>query len=142
MAFATSELYWIRMLLRELHILLSAAPTLWCDNLGALSLAANPVFHARTKHIEVDYHFIREKVLNKDIQLRFISTHAQLADIFTKGLTSDRFEFLRSKLRVSTLPFSLRGGVSITNKDKIKFVRDDNQTKIASNTRLQSVPVD
>ena len=55
------ELYWFRMLLKGLGIALSHPPTLWCDNLGALSLASNPVFHARIKHVKVDYHFIRER---------------------------------------------------------------------------------
>lgn len=68
---------------------LSLCPSfLWCDNVSALDLASNPVFHARTKHIEVDYHFIREKVLNGDILVKFISILDQVADIFTKGLPS------------------------------------------------------
>lgn len=58
MALATVELYWIRMVLQELQITLPTAPTLWCDNIGAIALASNPIFHARTKHIEVDYHFV------------------------------------------------------------------------------------
>jgi hypothetical protein len=74
MCLTTAELYWIRMLLQELHLPLLSPPTLWCDNFGALALASNSVFHARTKHIEVDFHFIREKVTNKDIQLRYLST--------------------------------------------------------------------
>ena len=61
MAHATAELYWIRMLLRDLHVYLPQAPTLWCDNLGAIALASNPIFHSRTKHIEVDYHFIEKR---------------------------------------------------------------------------------
>jgi hypothetical protein len=75
------------MLFKELRIVLSAPPVLWCDNISALALASNPVFHARTKHIEVDYHFVREKVLNRDILIKFISTSDQVADIFTKGLS-------------------------------------------------------
>jgi len=74
LALATAELFWLRMLFQEFHLYLSTPPTLWCDNLGALSLASNPVYHARTKQIEVDYHFIREKVVNKDIHTRYIST--------------------------------------------------------------------
>ena len=58
LAFATAELCWLRMLFKDLSLFLHAPPTLWCDNLGALALASNPVYHARTKHIEVDYHFI------------------------------------------------------------------------------------
>ncbi|RVW79312.1 Retrovirus-related Pol polyprotein from transposon RE1 [Vitis vinifera] len=88
LAITTAELYWIRMLLKELHISLPTAPTIWCDNSGALALASNPVFHARTKHIEVDFHFIREKVANRDISLQFIGSYDQPADIFTKGLKS------------------------------------------------------
>lgn len=89
-------------------------PTIWCDNLSAISLESNPIFHARTKHIEVDYHFIREKVVNKDVVIRHINTANQVADIFTKGHTADCFCFLREKLLVCSLPASLREGV----KDK------------------------
>lgn len=83
MAFTVAELYWLRRLLQELKIPLLNVPCLWVDNLGALALSSNPVFHARTKHIEVDYHFIREKIFNKDIQAGYISTAAQPSDIFT-----------------------------------------------------------
>jgi hypothetical protein len=69
MAITTAELFWIRMLFP-----LSFSLVLWCDNVNALALASNPIFHARTKHIEVDYHFIREKVVNGDILVKFIST--------------------------------------------------------------------
>jgi hypothetical protein len=108
-----AEMYWLRMLFKELHLPLLSSLTLWCDNSGALALASNPVFHARTKHIEVDFHFIREKVTNKDITLKYLPTSAQLADIFTKGLPAHRFCFLRDKLKVCS-PISLPGSV----KDK------------------------
>jgi hypothetical protein len=111
LAFATAELCWLRMLFKELGLFLSFSPTLWCDNLGALALASNPVYHVRTKHIEVDYHFIREKVVNKDVQTSHISTHEQIVDIFTKGLTTSRFLWLRDKLRGCSPPISLRGDV-------------------------------
>jgi len=110
MAITTADLYWLRMLFKELQLPLPSPLTIWCDNSGALAIASNPVSHARTKHIEVDFHFIREKVLNKDIQLRYLSTIDQLADNFTKGLPADRFSFLRDKLPVIP-PLSLRGGV-------------------------------
>jgi hypothetical protein len=76
------------MLFKDLQLPLLSPPIVWCDNIGAIDLAFNPVFHARTKHIEVDVHFIREKVANKDVCLKFISTIDQVADIFTKGLSS------------------------------------------------------
>ena len=79
------------MLLRDLGIFLSNPPLLWCDNVSALAIASNPVFHARTKHIEVDYHFVCEKVLRKDLLVKFISSNDKLVDIFTKGLSSSRF---------------------------------------------------
>jgi hypothetical protein len=86
------------MVLKDLGIFLPNPPILWCDNLSALALASNPVFHARTKHIEVDYHFIREKVVHRDVVLKFISTTNQLADIPTKCLPSPSFHHLRDNL--------------------------------------------
>jgi hypothetical protein len=112
MAIATVELYWLRMLFKDLSIPLLHAPILWCDNVSALALASNPVYHARTKHIEVDYHFVREKVINGDILIKFISTLDQIADIFTKGLSTTRFTLLKSKLLVDSPLISLRGTVS------------------------------
>jgi hypothetical protein len=94
MALATTELFWLRMLFKDLGIPLFFTPRLWCDNIGALALASNPIYHAKTKHIEVDHHFIREKVLNGDIFIKYVSTHDQLADVFTKGLSSTCFSFL------------------------------------------------
>lgn len=69
-------------------------------------------FQARTKHIEVDYHFIREHVLSKDLVIRFISSYEQLGNIFTKALFSPRFLHLRSKLQLHHLLLSLSGRIS------------------------------
>jgi hypothetical protein len=100
------------MLFHDLRISLTSTPILWCDNIGALALASNLVFHARTKHIEIDYHFIREKILNKDIQAKYISTANQVADIFTKGLTSARSLLRHDKLMVRSPPMCLKGAVN------------------------------
>jgi hypothetical protein len=109
LASASVEVRWLRVLLRDLGFFISDPPILWCDNVSALAIASNPVFHARTKHVEVDFHFIRERVLRKDLQVKFISTTNQLADIFTKGLSSPRFHELQSKLLVPVDTIHLRG---------------------------------
>ena len=69
MADATAEVIWIQVLLRELGISLSRPPSLWCDNIGATYLTANPVFHRRMKHVDVDYHFVRERVALKQLDV-------------------------------------------------------------------------
>ena len=86
LANATVEVMWVQKLLDELGIPHPLAACLWCDNLGAKYLSANPVFHARTKHIEIDFHFVREQVAAKRLDIRFISTTDQIADGFTKPL--------------------------------------------------------
>ena len=97
MANATAEIIWIQILLKELRVSSPSAATLWCDNLGATYLSANPVFHARTKHIEVDYHFVRERVAQKLLNIQFVSTHDQVADGFTKALSVQKVqEFCRN----------------------------------------------
>jgi hypothetical protein len=111
LANATAELQWLQSLLKELGVFLHSPPTLWCDNLGATYLTANPLFHARTKHIEIDFHFVRDKVASKNIVVRFISTKDQKADIFTKPLVSTRFTTLRANLSIMEIPLQLRGHI-------------------------------
>ena len=109
-------------------------PKLWCDKISALAIALNPVFHARTKHVEVDYHFFRERVLHCDLQIHYIATSDQLADIFTKSLSSSRFQLLRSKTMVSIDPLVLKGDVSGTNENKNEEERLDTIPKVTSST--------
>ena len=85
---ATTELIWLQSLLKELRVRVEQVPILWCDNMGATSLASNLVFHARTKHIEIDVHFIREKVLSKEVEVQFVPSEEQVADVFTKALNT------------------------------------------------------
>lgn len=103
----TAKVYWLRLLLKALGVYLYHPPTLWCDNVSALDLASNPIFHARTKHIEVDYHFVRQKVLNQDLMIKYISTVDPLVDLFTKSLLFPRFLSLLTKL-MGVPPLSLR----------------------------------
>jgi histone deacetylase 1/2 len=90
MANATAEVMWIQILMDELRISCPRTARLWCDNMGAKYLSSNPVFHARTKHVEVDYHFVRDRVLQKRLEVRYISTKDQVADGFTKALTQQK----------------------------------------------------
>ena len=102
MANATSELVWIRNLLMFLGLPVAPA-RLYCDNQAALHIANNPVFHERTKHIEVDCHFVRERILSGILTPEYLPTHEQLADIFTKALGRRQFHHLLGKLGVSRL---------------------------------------
>lgn len=113
LACATTETIWIQQLLRELHISLSSPPILWCDNLGATFLTKNPVFHARTKHVEIDFHFVRERVAQKKLIVQHIATSDQIADALTKPLSRARFLLLRDKLTVVPQPLRLRGAVEV-----------------------------
>lgn len=85
--------------------------TLHCDNQSAIYIAKNPVFHDRTKHIEIDCHFTRDKVLEGLIQLSYLPTQHQLAYIITKVLPSSHIRYLLSKLGVTNMPPSLRGAI-------------------------------
>jgi hypothetical protein len=100
LANATAELIWVQALLGELGVSQNSPPILWCDNIGATYLSSNPVFHARTKHIEVDFHFVRERVAQKLLQIRFISSKDQLADIFTKPLPLPLFTTCKYNLNL------------------------------------------
>jgi hypothetical protein len=101
LANATAEIIWVQSLLRELGMPTRQTPCLWCDNLGATYLSANPVFHARTKHIEIDYHFVRERVAKKLLQVQFVSSKDQVADGFTKALPVRNLEEFRRNLTLT-----------------------------------------
>lgn len=75
-------------------------PILWSDNLGATALTVNPVYHSRMKHVQIDVHFVRDKVQANEIQVRYISTKDQIADVLTKPLSKLRFQQLRAKLTI------------------------------------------
>jgi hypothetical protein len=76
---------------------------LWCDNIGAKYLSANLVFHARTKHIEVDYHFVRERVSMKLLKIDFVPSRDQVADGFTKPLPIRKLENFKHNLNLAWL---------------------------------------
>ena len=121
LATTTVELSWLRQVLKDLGVFLSTPPKLWRDNVSALAIASNLVFHACTKHVKVDYHFVRESVLCRDLQVKYIATGDQLANIFTKSLSTARFGFLLSKIMVPIDPMVLRGDVKESNLECTRF---------------------
>ncbi|KAL5775315.1 hypothetical protein ACOSP7_012872 [Xanthoceras sorbifolium] len=90
LASTVAELTWLKSLLQELRVPQPVIPTIWCDNLSTIAMASNPVLHARTKHIELDLYFVRDKVVQGAIQVNHVPTIDQLADIFTKALPTPR----------------------------------------------------
>jgi hypothetical protein len=97
-----TQLLWMRQTLRDFSYNLSKVPLL-CDNESAIHLADNPVEHSRTKHIDIQHHFLRDHQQRGDIDIYHTSTENQLSDIFTKPLDEKRFCKLRSELNVLDL---------------------------------------
>ena len=102
LAQCSCEAIWIRSLFQELKILDHKPTSLFCDNQSSIKLSYNPVFHEKSKHFEIDYHFTRQKVENNTIKVEFIPTQEQPADILTKPLGRTKFEGCRSKLRLQS----------------------------------------
>jgi hypothetical protein len=113
LALSTCEAKFLRNLYSSIGILHSKPITIFCDNESAIHIANNPVFHERTKHIDMDCHFVRDEVQDKVIHLLPISSKEQTTDLITKPLSATSFQYLKSKLgmRDIYLP-SLRGDVS------------------------------
>ena len=101
----TFELFWLRWFLKDLGVSTSSATPLYCDNQSAIHIAHNDVFHERTKHIEIDCHFIRYHLLHSALKLISVSSIDQLADIFTKSHPKRRLRTLVDNFKlVSHLP--------------------------------------
>ncbi|GAA0186354.1 hypothetical protein LIER_33642 [Lithospermum erythrorhizon] len=103
MAVITSELKWLKALLESLGIQQPRPMTIFCDGKSALHIAQSPVFHERTKHIKVNCHYIRDALQDGIISTLYVSTNEQLADIFTKALSKQKFIYLVLKLGICNL---------------------------------------
>ncbi len=88
---------------------------IYCDNINSILLANNPVYHAKIKYIEVHYHFIRENVLTREINLIHVNVEDQVVDIFTNALGTDKLRKFRKMFGVLEVDLSLRGSVDNSN---------------------------
>lgn len=104
-----SEATWLRNLLLELKCPLHCTTIVYCDNVSAVYLSTNPVKHQRTKHVELDIHFVREKVALGQVRVLHVPSSVQYADIFTKGLPSPLFLEFKSSLSVREPPARTEG---------------------------------
>jgi hypothetical protein len=103
LANATAEVIWVQSVLSELDIVRPRPPCFWCDNLGATPMTVNPWFHGRTKHIEADFHFVCERVVRRQLDVRFISSADQLADGFTKSMPVAKLDLFCHNLNLIKL---------------------------------------
>ncbi|GKB94302.1 ribonuclease H-like domain-containing protein [Tanacetum coccineum] len=106
---AVAETCWLSNLLRELHTPLSSATLVYCDNVSVICLSCNLVQHQRTKHIEIDIHFVLDLVAASQVRVLHVPSRYQFANIFTKGLSSALFEEFRSSLSVRCPPAPTAG---------------------------------
>lgn len=120
-----SELSWLCSIMREIGIPVNVTPELYCDNLSSLHLTTNPTYHKRSKHFELDYHYVRERVALRALVVRHIPATQQLADIFTKSLPFKPFDDLRFKLGVGSSPTqSLRGTIESMKQNGSVYTRE------------------
>lgn len=118
MSATAAEVTWMVRLLEELGVKDLKPITLHCDNQSAIHIAKNHVHHERTKHIEIDVHFTRDKVMEGLLQISYLPTELQIADLFTKILPSAHFKDLLSKLGMIKMMPSLREDVE-NNKQEV-----------------------
>ncbi|KAI0516475.1 hypothetical protein KFK09_009150 [Dendrobium nobile] len=109
LAALVADVIWLRRILSNFDIPQDQPTDIFCNNTSVIALANNPVFHARTKHIEIDHRFVRDHIQQQSIRLLPISTIDQVVDIFTKPLSTPRFQLLRNKLSVTQDPSVCRG---------------------------------
>jgi hypothetical protein len=97
---ASSEAVWLRKLLARLFDLELEVTCIWCDNQSCIKLSKNPVFHDKSKHIKIRYHYIRDMVQRGAVRLQYVATDEQVVGVLTKPLSRVRYECLRDKLGV------------------------------------------
>ncbi|KAH9693065.1 retrovirus-related pol polyprotein from transposon RE1 [Citrus sinensis] len=121
MALCTTEITWINSLFDELKIEMQRTPMILSDSTSAAAIATNPVYHSKTKHFEIDLHFIRDKVTQGELDINFVASRDQIADVLTKPLPYYKFSQFRSKLNVFDKTLSLREGVENSGCEEPAF---------------------
>ncbi|KAK9214397.1 hypothetical protein WN944_006389 [Citrus x changshan-huyou] len=139
----TAELTWILSLLQDIGVSLSHIPHLLCDNTSAIYMTRNPVFHARSKHIEIDVHFVREKVSQGPLKATHVPSLQQAAYILTKPLGKDLFFLFRQKLGVHSMTRpTLRGAVKIHCPPNVEFEQSQHMNHMqphGSRTNMEKI---
>jgi hypothetical protein len=102
---ASSEVVWIRNLLVELFDLELEVTYIFCDNHSCIKLSENPMFHDKSKHVEIKYHYIKDLVQKRAVKLQYVATYEHIADVLTKPLSKVKFEYFRDKLGVVNKDF-------------------------------------
>jgi hypothetical protein len=106
---ACTEAVWLRKLISDLFDQTPESTIIYCDNQSCIRLSEHPVFHERSKHIEIKYYFIRDKVWEGEVKLEYIPTDEQTANILTKPLSRIKFAYFREKMGIVEItPFAER----------------------------------
>ena len=95
-----TQVLWMKQTLTDIQVEYYETIPIYCDNISAIGISKNPVMHSKMNHIPIKYHFLREQVAENDIQVEYVGTKEQFADIFTKLLPREAFEYLRQKLGI------------------------------------------
>jgi hypothetical protein len=135
---ATCEAIWLKRLLKELHEEVSDPTVIYCDNLSSIQLAKNPIFHAQTKHIEVHYHYVREHVLSSEVELQYVRTDRQIADIFTKPLGLDKLRQFSGALGLRHLDVPNLRGRGEPRPNELEIANSDSQSRNSNDSDNES----
>ena len=99
-----TQVFWMKQTLTDIQVEYDEPIPIYCDNTSTISISKNLLMHSKTKHIPIKYHFLREQVVEKNIKVEYVVTKEQVADIFTKPLPQEAFEYLCQRLKVISTP--------------------------------------